>query len=114
MIHSGALHTGLDGSDTCNPKTKEQGMNRREFIRRSALSLAASLLAGCTPATSPQPPAKQPTVALPGPMPLARPTVVPTRILIGPQPVTPIPTAPVSQFVILHTNDSAGYVDPCG
>jgi hypothetical protein len=91
-------------------------MNRREFVKHSMFALAAGLLAGCAPTIGQTPlsPAQQPTEGLPAPTPLARPTVAPTRILIGPQPVTPIPTTQVSQFVILHTNDSRGYVDPCG
>lgn len=70
-------------------------MNRRAFLRRMTLLLAGTLVAGCAPKE--------------------QAALRPTPITGG--EATPATSSPLSgglQLIILHTNDSSGYVDPCG
>ena len=93
---------------------------RRQFLRGLGLWLLAGVAWGCAPERAAAPkPAEQPT----------RPA--PTATLIYNVPLPPKPTATkgstpqaqitaqpavpgVAKLTILHTNDSRGYVDPCG
>ena len=95
---------------------------RRQFLRGLGIWLLAGVAWGCAPeqATAPKP-VDQPT----------RPAATPTATLVynvplppkptgtkgsSPQAQTALPPASAGAFklTILHTNDSRGYVDPCG
>lgn len=93
-------------------------MNRRRFLQGLGVWLLAGLSWGCAP--------EQAATSKPGAQP-TRPT--PTATLVYNVPLPPTPTKgsspqaqtaapPVSggafKLTILHTNDSRGYVDPCG
>ncbi len=70
-------------------------MNRRTFVKQMTLLLAGGLVAACAPK---------------GPAALS-----PTPITGGEaKPATSSPLSGGLQLIILHTNDSSGYVDPCG
>ena len=95
------------------------------------LYLSVWVLAGCSPASES---AAQSTGSVPGasvempvpnvPLPPAiptvvaspaeNPTVIPTATPTAPKPTTVVVPEKAVSLTILHTNDSRGYVDPCG
>ena len=64
------------------------------------------LLAGCAPTPTPEPP------------PTLKPTITPEPTATTVPTATPMPTAtPTPQpivLTVLHTNDTEGYIEPCG
>jgi 2',3'-cyclic-nucleotide 2'-phosphodiesterase (5'-nucleotidase family) len=77
--------------------------------------LTAVVATSCAPSV---PPAAIPSLT-PGALPTAISTVAPraptlTLTPAVPRPATAAPAKRQVSFTILHTNDSRGYIDPCG
>lgn len=70
-------------------------MNRRAFVKQMALLLASGLVTACTPKEQ----------AAQGNTPTTGGVV---------KPATRSPLSEGLRLVVLHTNDSNGYVEPCG
>jgi hypothetical protein len=102
-------------------------MNRRAFLKQMMFLLTGSLVAGCVPREQDAPRYTPTTnaaklavptstvvysVALPPTKPAAIANATATRS--GPQPATVSALQTGTKLTILHTNDSNGYVDPCG
>jgi uncharacterized lipoprotein YajG len=98
-------------------------MNRRAFPKQMTLLLAGGLVAGCaprgqvttvrpTPATASEakPAAPTSTVIYT----VAESPTKPATLASGLQPATVAAPQAGIKLTILHTNDSSGYVDPCG
>lgn len=103
-------------------------MNRRRFLRCLGVLTAGGVIAGCSPASPSAPQAAAPanagptaiptlaeyTVATPPPKPATAAAPTATPAVSAPQPAAaPAPGAPI-KLTLLHTNDSRGYIDPCG
>jgi len=101
----------------------------RQAIWFLALGLLVSMMASCQPASTPTAqapatpmprPAASPTavvlydVPLPSPTPAAVAAVTATATSPAPEGEMAALPAEGIRFTILHTNDSRGYVDPCG
>jgi hypothetical protein len=97
-------------------------MSRRRHLSRAILTLTLLVLAvsGCTgPAATGVPPQSRPTDTLVYDVPTAPaspsgiplPTAGPTGAPPAPETLGPLPR---TQLTIMHTNDSRGYLDPCG
>jgi len=80
---------------------------------------------GHTPEAAPRPPTQSPTATPAAPLPPTQsPTATPTVSLPPSQDSTatsqvlkPVPGVPADaafRLTVLHTNDTSGYVDPCG
>jgi hypothetical protein len=81
------------------------------------LSLCILLITGCAADTlAPAPPtAVRPVPNNPAPSPTAvPPSPVPTLTSTTALDTPTIAGEPTTEFTILYTNDSRGYVDPCG
>ncbi len=99
------------------------------------LCLSAWILTGCSPASEsvaqptenvpgspgempvpnvPLPPATPTATATPTAVPTAIPTATPVATSTAPEPATVVVPEMAVGLTILHTNDSRGYVDPCG
>ena len=96
-------------------------MNRRRFIQGLGALLASGIALGCASdpkvATQPssQPVSTKQVVAPTATLfySVATPPNQPTRTAVRPSTTSPAPSG-AKQLTILHTNDSRGYVDPCG
>lgn len=95
----------------------ESPMRYRWLVILTLLLLIVWLAAGCSPATptsTPQATARTPAPTRLYDVPLP-PATATARALQSPTPAaTNGPVAEGIKLTILHTNDSRGYVDPCG
>lgn len=101
-------------------------MNRRRFMLGLGALLASGVALGCVPEptatprpSAPPTPTKQagnPTATLlytvATPKPLASPTA--SQPVAQPRTAVAPASSGTKQLTILHTNDSQGYIDPCG
>jgi hypothetical protein len=94
-------------------------MKRRVFLNKLIFLTGSALLVGCAPrelagaGSTPTPRATEPLAPTGAPQPTPAAATA-TPALIGPKPPTRPASQAAAQFTILHTNDSNGYLDPCG
>ena len=83
-------------------------MNVRRIALFFLLIVVMGLAASCAPAGQSVDPPTVETAVSPGeaPSPMAVPSVTATS--------TTLPPRKASELTVLHTNDSVGFVDPCG
>jgi len=104
-------------------------MRYRWLVILALLLLLSGLATGCSPATLAKLPASTPSATVSQAKQESGRTPAPTRLYDVPLPPetataqalqSPTPVATTGSFAggtnltILHTNDSRGYVDPCG
>ena len=94
-------------------------MSRRTSILLGALLCTVTVLAvGCSPAADGSPtaaaPATRRSAATLSPSPTQQPTATLPPTTVPTQPSSAAPPGTAVALTILHTNDSRGFVDPCG